>query len=118
MSVGEPEYNLNGSHVINMWIFSNCSVKSFKKTLKNKHCVRDSGLVYDSIEYQAFINNQPGSIFTPQEHCSLIYGQGFVHYQTQPEEICNILYCYNPRTGQMYRRQLYAARGTPCGLNK
>ncbi|KAK3605302.1 hypothetical protein CHS0354_003945 [Potamilus streckersoni] len=80
MSVDLAEHKLNGPQLKNMWRFSNCSVESFKKTLKNKQCLHKTGLVYDSIEFQAFVNNQPGSIFTPQEHCSLLYGKEFVHY--------------------------------------
>ncbi|KAK3604347.1 hypothetical protein CHS0354_013858 [Potamilus streckersoni] len=67
-------------HIKNMWLFSNCSVESFKKTLKHKQCVHNIGTVYDLNEWTTFMKNQPGDVFTPQEQCFLLFGPGSTFY--------------------------------------
>ncbi|KAK3594233.1 hypothetical protein CHS0354_007214 [Potamilus streckersoni] len=80
MSAHSPHLCKNSTYFRNMWIFSNCSVDSFKRTLKTRDCVKRKGSVYDKYEYKAFMNKQAGDVFTPQEQCSLVYGPGSKYY--------------------------------------
>ncbi|KAK3604348.1 hypothetical protein CHS0354_013860 [Potamilus streckersoni] len=64
----------------NMWIFSNCSVESFKKKLASKQCVKTVGSVYSITEWEVFMQKEAGDVFTPHEQCFLIYGQGSTFY--------------------------------------
>ncbi|KAK3577731.1 hypothetical protein CHS0354_015940, partial [Potamilus streckersoni] len=114
----EPDFSKDGPHIKNMWTFSNCSVESFKKTLKNKQPLKNKALFYNIDEYKKFMDKQPGDIFPPWEHCSILYGEGYVNYINEPEEICHILRCINIATGDTEQVYIYAARGTPCGANK
>ncbi|KAK3604354.1 hypothetical protein CHS0354_013866 [Potamilus streckersoni] len=67
-------------HIRNMWIFSNCSVESFKKKLASKQCVKTVGSVYSITEWEMFMQKEAGDVFTPQEQCFLIYGPGSTFY--------------------------------------
>ncbi|KAK3600131.1 hypothetical protein CHS0354_009267 [Potamilus streckersoni] len=71
-----PLLNKDTPYIRNMWFFSNCSVESFRKTLRNKQCVQTAGAVYCVDEWNAFMKKQPGDVFTPQEQCILSYGIG------------------------------------------
>ncbi|KAL3892144.1 hypothetical protein ACJMK2_004381, partial [Sinanodonta woodiana] len=64
----------------NIWLFSTCSVESFKKTLKSKDCVKYEGSVYNTDEWTMFMRKEPGYVFTPNMQCYIIYGPHYVHY--------------------------------------
>ncbi|KAK3585035.1 hypothetical protein CHS0354_009883, partial [Potamilus streckersoni] len=76
----------------NAWLFSRCSVNSFKVTLRTKikspdkvrdkvsdkvrrTCVRKHGLYYDP-EYHEHVKSEPGEVFKVREQCELIVGRG------------------------------------------
>ncbi|KAK3589759.1 hypothetical protein CHS0354_021086 [Potamilus streckersoni] len=58
----------------NPWIFSNCSVESFKKTLKDKECVMSLGDVFNKTEWKTFTKIEPGERYSPDEQCRHIHG--------------------------------------------
>ncbi|KAK3600130.1 hypothetical protein CHS0354_009266 [Potamilus streckersoni] len=74
-----PHLTKDRPYVRNMWFFSNCSVESFRKTLRTKQCVKTAGAVFSIDEWNAFMNKQPGDVFTPQEQCVLTYGSGSMY---------------------------------------
>ncbi|KAL3892129.1 hypothetical protein ACJMK2_004366, partial [Sinanodonta woodiana] len=64
----------------NAWLFSSCSVESFKKTLISKECVKKHGSVYDINEWRMFMTKEAGDVFTPSMQCYILYGPHHVHY--------------------------------------
>ncbi|KAL3892140.1 hypothetical protein ACJMK2_004377, partial [Sinanodonta woodiana] len=75
-------HSLNGTTPFykNTWLFSTCSVESFKKTLISKECVKDQGSVYDTDEWTMFMRKEPGYVFTPNMQCYILYGPHHVYY--------------------------------------
>ncbi|KAL3892107.1 hypothetical protein ACJMK2_004344, partial [Sinanodonta woodiana] len=102
----------------NAWIFSTCSVESFKKTLITKDCVKVQGLTYDTAEWMLFMKKEPGDFFTPYVQCFILYGPHYVFYGVLDEYICHQLRCKNVKTKKIMKKYLYAAEGTSCGRNK
>ncbi|KAK3583768.1 hypothetical protein CHS0354_022804 [Potamilus streckersoni] len=65
----------------NPWLFSNCSVEAFKKTLENKDCVTRRPN-YTEVEMDELNNlnlTQPGEEYTRDMQCQLIKGRGSVY---------------------------------------
>ncbi|KAL3892099.1 hypothetical protein ACJMK2_004336 [Sinanodonta woodiana] len=102
----------------NPWIFSRCSVESFKKKLRTKSCVKIAGAVFNILEWSKFLQKQAGDVFTPDKQCRLAYGPNSQFVGTPTEDICHILKCTKPATRQRRRKFIFAARGTMCGENK
>ncbi|KAL3854136.1 hypothetical protein ACJMK2_013414 [Sinanodonta woodiana] len=73
--LNHPGMNYN----INRWLFSNCSQESFKKTLKDKQCVKTKGTIYNEKEWKVFTLKQPGEVYTPDDQCYLINGPRSMH---------------------------------------
>ncbi|KAL3892114.1 hypothetical protein ACJMK2_004351, partial [Sinanodonta woodiana] len=75
-------YNLEATtpYSRNGWLFSKCSVESFKKTLLSKDCVKVHGSVYDRGEWMMFMKKEAGDVFTPSMQCYIIHGPHFVHF--------------------------------------
>ncbi|KAL3892142.1 hypothetical protein ACJMK2_004379, partial [Sinanodonta woodiana] len=113
-----PTINETSPLYRNTWLFSTCSVESFKETLISKECVKDQGSVYDTDEWTMFMRKEPGDVFTPNMQCYLIYGPHYVHFGAMDEMICRRLKCKNLKTRKMWQVYVYAPRGTQCGNNK
>ncbi|KAL3890595.1 hypothetical protein ACJMK2_002877, partial [Sinanodonta woodiana] len=118
MATVTPQVNRHRTYIANIWTFSYCSIESFKRTLRNKQCVKEIGPVYNKEEYTTFMKKLPGDVFTPQEQCLLVCGQGYVYNGDFSEDLCYLLRCMNPVKGELRRIYLNAARGTKCGHNK
>ncbi|KAL3892120.1 hypothetical protein ACJMK2_004357, partial [Sinanodonta woodiana] len=75
-------YKLTGTtpYSRNAWLFSSCSVKSFKETLLSRDCVKAPGSVYDRSEWMMFMKNQPAYVFSLTMQCYLIYGPQHVPF--------------------------------------
>ncbi|KAK3589527.1 hypothetical protein CHS0354_041651 [Potamilus streckersoni] len=78
MSSSPPKFQTNERYSRNPWLFSKCSVKAFTKTLKNKKCAKSKGRYSQAIlnEWDTTMMNQPGELFTVNEQCHIIYGNG------------------------------------------
>ncbi|KAL3892098.1 hypothetical protein ACJMK2_004335 [Sinanodonta woodiana] len=91
--------NKERPYIKNLWIFSSCSVESFKKTLKTKECVKHPSLRLNTDEWT--MKRQPGEVFTPQEQCVIIYGPGSKFYG-----VCTLCFltciCENVPTNTSY----------------
>ncbi|KAL3892130.1 hypothetical protein ACJMK2_004367, partial [Sinanodonta woodiana] len=75
-----PKLNRTTPYYRNTWLFSNCSVESFKKTLISKECVKKKGSVYNEEEWMMFMMKEAGDVFTPSMQCYINYGPHNVHY--------------------------------------
>ncbi|KAL3875288.1 hypothetical protein ACJMK2_038210 [Sinanodonta woodiana] len=60
----------------NPWVFSNCSVESFKRTLPGKTCLTNVGEFYDGDEFWTFMQALPGEVFSSNEQCEFALGHG------------------------------------------
>ncbi|KAK3584542.1 hypothetical protein CHS0354_031950, partial [Potamilus streckersoni] len=76
MSTIMPKSDPSKPYSRNPWIFSNCSVEAFKRELKNKHCVHDEGVVYNENEWNRYMSQQPGEVYSLNEQCEHINGAG------------------------------------------
>ncbi|KAK3587443.1 hypothetical protein CHS0354_007934 [Potamilus streckersoni] len=79
MSAEGKPINLSLPYSRNPWLFSNCSVKAFKKVLKDKDCVTDKGAVYNVDEWTKYMMEQAGDVFTPDVQCHLMRGPKSVY---------------------------------------
>ncbi|KAL3890599.1 hypothetical protein ACJMK2_002881 [Sinanodonta woodiana] len=118
MSNTSHQVTRNRTYIANMWTFSICSVELFKKTLKNKECVKTPGHPYNVDEYTMLMKKPAGYIFTPNEQCALVYGQGYTYQGGVTEDLCYLLRCVNKEKRITKKIYLNAARGTICGYNK
>ncbi|KAK3586202.1 hypothetical protein CHS0354_003886 [Potamilus streckersoni] len=78
MSPSTSHFQLNKNYSRNPWIFSNCSVESFIKTLANKTCLFTKNVYSDEQmkEWKVFMEKLPGELYSPNEQCQIIYGPG------------------------------------------
>ncbi|KAL3892110.1 hypothetical protein ACJMK2_004347, partial [Sinanodonta woodiana] len=111
-------FNASIPYSRNAWLFSTCSVESFKKTLITKDCVKVKGLAYDMDEWMLFMKKEPGDVFTPSMQCFILYGHDHVFDGVLDEKICHRLSCKNLKTRKTINRYSSAAEGTSCGTNK
>ncbi|KAL3888139.1 hypothetical protein ACJMK2_000519, partial [Sinanodonta woodiana] len=118
MSEDEIKFSPNKSYFRNPWLFSNCSVESFKRTLKSRDCAKNAGVVYNETELMTYKKTQPGQVYTNDRQCEFIRGRGSTYCRAAPEKICRFMKCKNPQTGKCYKTYYSAARGTSCGHNK
>ncbi|KAL3836834.1 hypothetical protein ACJMK2_022247, partial [Sinanodonta woodiana] len=102
----------------NSWIFSTCSIDAFKRTLPNKDCVRDVGRYFNDEEYHKYSMEVPGVVFPVNRQCELINGQKSILCKTARKDVCLLMRCTDPRTGDCLKTYHGAARGTECGTNK
>ncbi|KAK3588398.1 hypothetical protein CHS0354_013724, partial [Potamilus streckersoni] len=101
----------------NPWIFSNCSVDAFKKTLKDRHCLYNEGSFFDIKEWNHFMMKSPGEEYPADKQCELIYGPDYSHCGPTSAAICLYLQCKDPETKACLPKHHIAARGTECGVN-
>ncbi|KAL3890597.1 hypothetical protein ACJMK2_002879, partial [Sinanodonta woodiana] len=118
MSTIHPRVSKDRINIANMWIFSDCSVESFKKTLPDKDCVQSTGEIYNITEYTTFMKKPAPYIFTPDEQCILLVGKGSRYYGFESDESCYMLKCTNPATGKGLKIYVNAPEETSCGFNK
>ncbi|WAR28939.1 hypothetical protein MAR_002507, partial [Mya arenaria] len=67
------------SYSPNPWTFSTCSVAAFKDYLNglgNSNCLRDHGDYFDKEEWDEHQKSLPGEIYSLDQQCSLILGNG------------------------------------------
>ncbi|KAL3836841.1 hypothetical protein ACJMK2_022254, partial [Sinanodonta woodiana] len=102
----------------NPWIFSTCSINAFKRTLPTKTCLSDAGFYFDHDDYQAYVKNEPGVVYSADVQCELIGGSKSVLCQTARKDICLLMRCTDPKTGICLPTYHGAARGTECGEHK
>ncbi|KAK3593454.1 hypothetical protein CHS0354_020219, partial [Potamilus streckersoni] len=76
MAPKAPTFNLFEPYSRHPYIFSNCSVKAFKDTLKDKMCLRNVGVPYDNEEWNGIIKTMPGQVYSLDQQCELIKGPG------------------------------------------
>ncbi|KAL3888137.1 hypothetical protein ACJMK2_000517, partial [Sinanodonta woodiana] len=118
LSEKEIQFSPDKTYSRNPWLFSNCSVESFKKTLKHRNCAKNKGVFYDETELTMFMKTMPGLHYTNDRQCELIRGRGSTYCQAAPEQICSFMTCRNPLTGRCLKTYYSAARGTSCGYKK
>ncbi|KAL3866927.1 hypothetical protein ACJMK2_044174 [Sinanodonta woodiana] len=66
--------NIKKNYTKNPWIFSNCSVNAFKKTLKFRACVKVKGNVYDEYHWNSYTMKEPGEVYSLDHQCSIANG--------------------------------------------
>ncbi|KAK3579985.1 hypothetical protein CHS0354_025306 [Potamilus streckersoni] len=66
--------NRRSRYTRNPWLFSYCSLASFKTILIAKDCVKVKGIVYNEQEWMNYTMNQPGEVYSLNEQCSIING--------------------------------------------
>ncbi|KAL3875183.1 hypothetical protein ACJMK2_038110 [Sinanodonta woodiana] len=76
MSPDDPVFRENKPYSRNPWIFSNCSVESFKRALPDKTCLFNVGQYYDEDEWSTFMLVQPGEVFSNNAQCEFAHGHG------------------------------------------
>ncbi|KAL3888135.1 hypothetical protein ACJMK2_000515, partial [Sinanodonta woodiana] len=118
LSDQEIQFSPDKTYSRNPWLFSICSVESFKKTLKHRDCARNAGVVYDPTELMTYMKTMPGQVYTNDRQCEFFRGRGSTYCQAAPEHICSFMRCRNPLTGGCFTMFNIAARGTSCGYNK
>ncbi|KAK3600922.1 hypothetical protein CHS0354_013303, partial [Potamilus streckersoni] len=64
MAPEKVEPNRTQPYSRNPWIFSNCSVKAFKDTLKDKMCLTNKAVIYNNEEWNRIIEKMPGQIYS------------------------------------------------------
>ncbi|KAK3598248.1 hypothetical protein CHS0354_001069, partial [Potamilus streckersoni] len=118
MTPQAPKVDPTKPYTRNPYIFSKCSVESFKKTLKEKQCVTQPCKLYKEEEYKEFVKVQPGEVYTPDDQCFLIMGAKSNLCQPDPANICQLMRCTDPKTGICMEEHFDAASGTSCGPDK
>ncbi|KAL3875287.1 hypothetical protein ACJMK2_038209 [Sinanodonta woodiana] len=76
MSPKEHFFQESKPYSRNPWIFSNCSVESFKRALPGKTCLTNVGKFYDGDELWTFMKALPGEVFSYNEQCEFAFGHG------------------------------------------
>ncbi|KAL3856270.1 hypothetical protein ACJMK2_011044, partial [Sinanodonta woodiana] len=117
MSPKYPEFQTD-TYSRNPWLFSKCSVKDMKRTLKRKTCVSNIGGIYDKEEWTKNVMRLPGEVYDPSQQCKLIKGPNSDFCGVFSDNICLFMKCKDPKTGNCLQQRFVAARGTKCGRNK
>ncbi|KAL3865259.1 hypothetical protein ACJMK2_006873 [Sinanodonta woodiana] len=99
----------------NPWLFSKCSLRTFKRTLKLGDCLKNPGVFYNMEEWKNVTAKPPGQAYSYTEQCQLISGPNSVFCGKVSAKICLDLQCTDPTTGQCFDTPFSAARGTTCG---
>ncbi|KAL3875182.1 hypothetical protein ACJMK2_038109 [Sinanodonta woodiana] len=76
MSPHDPVFRESKPYSRNPWIFSNCSVESFKRALPDKTCLFNVGQYYDQHEWSTFMLALPGEVFSYNDQCEFALGHG------------------------------------------
>ncbi|KAL3865281.1 hypothetical protein ACJMK2_006894, partial [Sinanodonta woodiana] len=115
MTPAVPRFDLAKEYSRNPWLFSHCSVRTFKQTLQHRNCLTNPGVVYNMEEWKTFTAQLPGQAYSYNEQCQLINGPTSVFCGTMSADICIDLRCMDPATCTCLNRRFSAARGTTCG---
>ncbi|KAL3875188.1 hypothetical protein ACJMK2_038115, partial [Sinanodonta woodiana] len=116
MSPLDPLFLESRNYSRNPWIFSNCSVESFKRALQDKTCLTNVGAYYNSNEFWTFMQALPGQVISYNEQCEFALGHGSRFCGSVNNRICSFMQCTNPITQTCFTF-IRAARGTLCGHN-
>ncbi|KAL3861481.1 hypothetical protein ACJMK2_007514, partial [Sinanodonta woodiana] len=78
MSPALPVFVEGKAYSRNPWLFSNCSVNAFKRTLRNKDCVTKTPnfATHELDEFNKFVSRLPGEKYSASVQCHLINGPG------------------------------------------
>ncbi|KAL3870703.1 hypothetical protein ACJMK2_038747 [Sinanodonta woodiana] len=117
MSKTPPQFILGQTYSRNPWVFSECSVRAFKNTLKDKDCVKTNGVIYDKAEWEKVTKKLPGEKYSNNMQCQFILGGKSTYCGDVLSHICLFMECIDPQTGSCHKKYFSAARGTSCGNN-
>ncbi|KAL3861630.1 hypothetical protein ACJMK2_007682 [Sinanodonta woodiana] len=120
MSSQTPTFHPGQKYSINPWMFSQCSVEAFKRTLVGKTCVTTKQIHDQELlsEFHKVMTQEPGVRFPPDVQCVIINGFGSRYCGGKPEHICMFMMCTDPETEECEDKYYSAATGTRCGSNK
>ncbi|KAK3586287.1 hypothetical protein CHS0354_000172 [Potamilus streckersoni] len=81
MASHAPKFTPGMIYTRNPWMFSNCSLASFQKTLVKKQCAYTKYMQAPDIieQFKKILKKQPGQRYTLDEQCHIINGQGSVY---------------------------------------
>ncbi|KAL3871393.1 hypothetical protein ACJMK2_039397 [Sinanodonta woodiana] len=116
MAPDDKEFIENELYSRNPWLFSNCSIESFKKTLQNKTCVTNKGVFFNNGEWMRYVTKEPGEAYYVNEQCALINGPNSKSCGAASPKTCLFMKCTDPNTGKCMSANFRAARGTTCGM--
>ncbi|KAL3856577.1 hypothetical protein ACJMK2_011312 [Sinanodonta woodiana] len=118
MTSYEREFQEGETYSRNPWLFSNCSVVSFKDLLVQKSKLLTPSDVFDQNEWMAYVQQQPGERYTNDMQCEFTHGPKSRFCGAVNADICLFMKCRDPKTGECLTQQITAVRGTKCGYHK
>ncbi|KAL3865279.1 hypothetical protein ACJMK2_006892 [Sinanodonta woodiana] len=118
MTPDVPLFDPDETYSRNPWLFSHCTVRTFKQKLHLRNCLKNPGVFYSLEEWKKFTAKTPGQTYSYTEQCQLINGPKSVFCGTVSADICLDLRCMDPATGTCFSTPFSAARGTTCGPAK
>jgi hypothetical protein len=106
------------STTINPWRFSECSIESFRtyvNSLGTTSCTLDRATIYDDEEFAAHNSSLAGQLYTEEEQCELLRGDGARFYSDNRNtaDVCRRFGCASAGSNSCFR--YVAAHGTACG---
>ncbi|KAK3577643.1 hypothetical protein CHS0354_016038 [Potamilus streckersoni] len=113
-----PLFDPGESYSKTPWMFSKCSVRTFKIGLKTRNCLTNPGIFFDNEEWKNYAMKLPGERYTPKEQCQFINGPTSEFCGDVSENICLQMQCKDPKTGKCNPIPVTAHIGTRCGENK